>query len=158
MRDPMTITIPGTFDRRLTTNRRNNTYWRTVKKVADDLKRRTGAALLLEGGNPNDPENCFQTSPWPLTFDWTVYHEKGQKRYDDDNVAPAMKPARDMIASFLGMDDRNFRTGTITQVNWGTHKGEARIVVTITPAGYWTRVPTAWLEAEGLTPPEQDAA
>lgn len=140
MREPMTIIILGTFDKRLTTNHRNGANWRAVKRVSDDLKGRARLAVKEQGGNPNDPVNCFQKDVWPLTFDWTIYHEKGQKRYDDDNVPPALKPARDMIASFLGMDDRDFRTGSVTQINWSKHKSEPRIIVQIYPGDYWIRV------------------
>jgi hypothetical protein len=164
MREPMTITIAGTFPKSLTANFRRTTYWRRQYEDSEDLKERTAFALLQQGGDPNDPENCFQTSPWPLELEWTIYYErygedgKLRRRFDDDNALAALKSCRDAIASFLGMSDRDFRSSPPDQVLWSKHKGAGRIVVTVTPAGYWTRVPTAWLEAEGLTPPEREAA
>src|SRR5699024_7489005 len=52
----------------------------------------------------------------PLVMHLTVYHGKGRKRMDDDNIIAWSKPLRDGIAQAIGIDDKHITTGTIDQL------------------------------------------
>lgn len=127
VRPPLVIEIPGTFDRRLSGNGVRKTHWGTRKTLNDELKLRVGWYAKEAVGNVNDPVACFQRNPWPLRIDYVIGWEKGARRMDDDNVLTAAKGMRDAVASILGIDDKNFVTGTVTQERDPAQGGYMRI-------------------------------
>ena len=129
MRPPLVIEIPGTFDRRLSGNGVRNTHWGTRKKLNDELKSRVGWYAKEAVGNVNDPVACFQRNPWPLRIDYVIGWEKFAKIMDDDNVLTAAKGMRDAVASVLGIDDKYFITGSVTQERDPAQRGYMRIVI-----------------------------
>jgi len=74
----------------------------------------------------------------PVRLHWTVYLAKGGKRRDTDNMLPCLKAHLDHIvrSGLLPTDSPTCipDTPTVEQVPWAKHKGEPRIVLTITPA------------------------
>lgn len=83
------------------------------------------------GGNPGDPI----TTPYRLH--WTIYLERGGKKRDRDNAVACMKAHMDALVreGILPGDSPRWLidTPTIEQIVWGTHRGDARIVVRIEP-------------------------
>ncbi len=122
----LTVVIPIQIDRRATPNGRG--HWAAKKRVTDEMKNATHLAMI-QAINLNDPDDCFQTARWPLKLDYEIAHGKGRRRLDDDNAIAAMKPIRDQIATCLGMDDRNFRTGEMVQSRDPDKLG--KVIVTI---------------------------
>lgn len=126
----LTFRIPGTLHQSLTGNSR--AHWAVIRRHKDDLMDRTRWGLYGVV-DPEDPVQCFQRDPWPLTIDYHVAWEKGRRMYtDDDNLAIGFKAARDMIASWIGVDDRHFVTGKVAQSR--DPEGTGYIEVTITAA------------------------
>lgn len=127
MTPPLTIIIPGTFDRSLATNTMKGRGWQANYKHKEDLRERTNLACsqVLATHYLGSVIMGWKT---PFVVDWAVYYERHnadmtlRRTFDDDNVAPALKVARDVIASWLGVSDRNFRTGQVEQVLWSSHK------------------------------------
>lgn len=108
----VTVTIPIRLDRALSPNSRG--HWSKRHRANQEARQATDYAMRA-ALDLNDPEACFQTARWPLTLHYLVAYGKGQRRLDDDNAIASMKPIRDQIAACLGIDDRHFTTGSMTQ-------------------------------------------
>lgn len=65
-----------------------------------------------------------------LRVDWTIAWGKGRRRMDDDNAAACTKPYRDGIADALGVDDKRFATGSLTQMRDGSGAGYVEATLT----------------------------
>lgn len=122
----LVVTIPLQIDRNVTPNGR--AHWSVKRRLTEDMQTATRYAMR-EVVDMEDPEACFQTAPWPLTLHYLIAHGKGRKRLDDDNAIAAMKPIRDQIARCLGMDDRNFVSGSMTQVRDPEKRGFVRVAI-----------------------------
>jgi len=126
----LTVTIPGRLERGLSPNGR--AHWATKRKLRLRAQYDTHYAIVA-AVDLHDPVACFQRAPWPLTLNWTIGLVGRQTPFDDDNAIAALKAHRDAIATCLGIDDRDFVTGTIDQVRDPEKRGFVR--VTIVAAG-----------------------
>jgi hypothetical protein len=122
----LVVTIPIQIDRKMTPNGR--AHWAVKRRIAQDMQTATRYAMRVVV-DMEDPDACFQTAPWPLTLHYLIAHGKGRKRLDDDNAIAAMKPVRDQIARCLGMDDRDFVTGSMTQDRDPEGRGFVRVAI-----------------------------
>lgn len=110
MNEPLVIEIPGTVDSRLAGNGVRKTHWGTRGRLNAELKDRAGWATkkALEAAP-------FVVDAESLRIDYTVGWGYNERSLDDDNFVTAMKGVRDIIANIIGIDDRLFITGTVTQ-------------------------------------------
>ena len=122
----LTVTIPMQLDAALSPNARGG-WWKRHRAV-QEARNVTHYTMRAEI-DLNDPEACFQRARWPLTLHWLIGHGKRRRTWDDDNAIAATKPFRDQIADCLGMDDRWFRTGSLTQVRDPEGQGFVRVVI-----------------------------
>lgn len=131
-RPALVITIPldRNLPKDLSPNARSRSHWPRTNAVAQ--ARLEGAQWTRTLVDPNDPYECFQTSHWPLVLHVVVARGKGARALDDDNCWACIKPYRDGIAEVLGVDDRNFRQGVLSQVKSET--GSAYMRIAIEPA------------------------
>lgn len=120
MSDSVTITIPGTIDRRLTPNARP--HWATKRNLAAELKERAYYVARKANIEMWEPEP-------PLTLHILVAWEKGRKLMDDDNLVAGFKAARDGIAVALGIDDKHLRVGTVTQIRDPEKRGFIKVAI-----------------------------
>lgn len=102
----VTIRIPAVLDIGLSPNGR--VHWRKKHRLAKELKQTAMWAMKLHY------LDVLPETPWQLNY--TVALARGRKRWDDDNMIAALKPARDGIAAEAGIDDRHMVTGTLTQI------------------------------------------
>lgn len=123
----ITVTIPLQLDRRVTPNGR--AHWGTKKRLTDEMRQTTTLSMLAVVTQAQRG----QVRRLPLTLDYEIRHGKGRRRMDVDNIIASLKPVQDAISSVLGVDDKHFTLGTMTQTRDPTGRGE--IVVTITEAG-----------------------
>jgi hypothetical protein len=85
---------------------------------------------ILEHGGDCGPRG-------PVNLHWTIYLGKGRREMDRDNATATLKPAMDGLVTVDMIEDdtsKIVRAITVDQVKWASHKGQPRIVVTITPA------------------------
>ena len=122
-----TITIPVPLDRDLSPNARH-AHWSSRRRAVEQARMATAMAVRTTL-DVNDPEACFQRARWPLTLHWLIGLAKRQRRMDDDNALAACKAHRDQISDELGIDDRNFVTGSLTQVRDPEGQGFVRVVI-----------------------------
>ena len=120
------LTILGTPAYSLSPNSR--THWAVKSRENRDAHWRVKLAL---GDNPINPI----TTPYRLH--WTVYLERGGKKRDRDNAVACLKAHMDALVreGILPGDSPRWLIDvpTIEQIVWGTHRGDARIVVRIEP-------------------------
>jgi Holliday junction resolvase RusA-like endonuclease len=123
----VTITIPGLPAYPLSPNARN--HW-AVKNRATEAARWAVKAEIA-----NHPDECPEVSG-PVSIAWTVYLDRGGRKRDNDNMLACLKAHQDALVreGVICGDSPKWipDTPTVKQVTWGTHKGDARIVVTIT--------------------------
>jgi crossover junction endodeoxyribonuclease RusA len=131
-RAPLVITIPldRNLPRELSPNHRGRSHWPRTNAVAQ--ARGDGRNAVLGAVDPNDPYQCFQTSRWPLTLHVVVARHGRANELDHDNAIASCKAYIDGIADALGVNDRNFRIGSLTQVKSDT--GSAYLRIAIEPA------------------------
>jgi len=111
MGKPLVVTIPATPTRTLSPNGR--AHWRRKHADAKDLKSAARwATVNALFANQGGRGNWTGTS---ITLNWLVAWEKGRRRMDSDNLIAALKAAQDGIADALGIDDKAFTVGTVTQ-------------------------------------------
>jgi Holliday junction resolvase RusA-like endonuclease len=120
----VTITIPGLPAYPLSPNARN--HW-AVKNRATEAAAWAVKAAIAE----TRPEVSG-----PVSLAWTVYLDRGGRKRDNDNMLACLKAHQDALVrcGVIAGDSPKWipETPTVKQVVWGTHKGESRIVVTIT--------------------------
>lgn len=127
MTEPLTITIPAVPTRTLSPNGR--VHWgdkRRAVQAARDI-----AFYAAQNWSLACPQH---RPPWrhrAIRVGWIVRWGKGQKRWDDDNLAAGLKPFQDGLCDALGIDDRRFRLGGIAQER--DPDGRGCVVVTLTP-------------------------
>lgn len=144
VRPPLVIEIPGTYHTSLSGNQVRRGHWGTRSTAANDLKHAANYAALQAVGDPNDPYLCFQQDPWPLVISYVIGWEHGRRRVDEDNCIAAMKHVRDRVASVLGIDDKEFVTGSLTQERDPNKVGFIRVTVVSSMA--YVQVPRDWYE------------
>src|SRR5687768_1885438 len=125
MPSPLVVTIPVQIDRRATPNGR--AHWSVVSRIKTDLQMATLGAMVNAAGP--DASTRYPPESWPLTLHYLIAHGKGRKRLDDTNAIAAMKSIEDQIARSLGVDDRNFRFGSMTQIRDPEGKGYVRVAI-----------------------------
>lgn len=112
MKESLIVNIPGTVTLMHSPNGR--AHWRTKSKLTAELKHTARMATIEAVGG--DPNVCYPFPSYPIRLDYTVGWESKRRRFwDDDNFTSAAKPIRDAIASVLGIDDKHFVTGSVTQ-------------------------------------------
>ena len=121
MSDSITITIPGTVDRRLSPNGR--AHWRTVHQLRTELKERAQLSTMAAGIGWDTPIRE------PLTLHVLVAWEPRRKTMDDDNLWGSFKAARDGIATTLGINDSRMRCGSITQIRDPEKRGFIKVAI-----------------------------
>lgn len=115
--------VEGTPPSKLSQNSRMD--WRPRQAIKHDwqLAATVGARDATERAGPSfrlDPTKRY----W---MHYEVYWEKGHRIVDDDNLVASCKPARDAIAQVFGIDDKQFRTGEVTQYRDPTGIGYTRV-------------------------------
>jgi hypothetical protein len=112
MNEPLIVNIPGTVTLMHSPNGR--AHWRTKHKLTAELRYTARMATIEAVGG--DPNVCYPFPSYPIRLDYTVGWESRRRHFwDDDNFIGAAKLIRDAIASVLGIDDRHFITGSVTQ-------------------------------------------
>lgn len=131
----LTVLVPATPAIDLSINR--PVGWRRKHEATLELK---GTTIRAFRGamDLNDPYRCYQRAVWPLTLSYVVAWERHRNRWDDDNLkGGGLKPVQDGVAWALGIDDRHFVTGTVTQAR--DPEGVGVTIVIVTPAGVTRR-------------------
>jgi hypothetical protein len=123
----LTVTIPVPLNRALSPNARG--HW-SAKARATQAARAATRYAFRAVLDLNDPGACFQRARWPLTLDWEIGLAKGQRRQDDTNAIASLKAYEDGVASAIGMDDRDFRFGSIRQTRDPEGLGFVRVTIT----------------------------
>ncbi len=126
MNHSLIVTIPLTVTLDLSPNGR--VHWRT-KHQATQAARAFTVYALVDAIKAQAPTTCFDVASWPLTLNYTIGLGKGRRTLDDDNAIACMKPVRDAIADTVGIDDKHFRTGTVTQIRDPEQRGFVRVEI-----------------------------
>lgn len=120
------LTIAGTPAYSLSPNSRD--HWTKKQRETRDAHWQVKQTL---GDTQIDPI----TTPYRLH--WTIYLERGGKKRDPDNAVTCMKAHMDALVreGILPGDSPKWllEPPKINQIVWGTHRGDARIVVRIEP-------------------------
>ena len=104
----LVITIPGKHDWRLSPNVK--LFWATENKLK-------GAAIEMASLYARQAAHGFDTSGVEsATYHIELGKAKGGKQKDADNLVASCKAHLDGIAAALGVDDRGWTLGTVTQV------------------------------------------
>ena len=127
----VTLTIPGTPAYSLSPNG-GRKHWSVRYQETETVKGFVAWAIAEKFcGFPDQFRG-------PVRLHWTVYLDKGRKRLDNDNMLACLKAHQDGIVYRGVIPDDSPKwipeTPTVEQIAWGQHKGEPRIVVTITDA------------------------
>ena len=115
----VTVTIPAAIDRRLGLNSR--VHWGLKARLAKELRGTSATAMLAT------PRSSLPPTPWII--DYEIGAKRRQQEFDDDNAIGCLKPLRDGIADYAGIDDRHIRSGEITWVR--DPRGVGYVTVTI---------------------------
>lgn len=117
----LTVVIPGKIDRRLSPNAR--VHWRTLAKVKKETKEIASlyARQAVQGIDPTGVEHA--------TYHIELGKAKGEKQKDADNLTASVKAQLDGIAEGLGVDDRGWKLGAVTQVRDSEGIGFLRITL-----------------------------
>jgi Holliday junction resolvase RusA-like endonuclease len=123
----VTIEIPGLPAYPLSPNARN--HWAVKARATEAARWAVKAAVA------NHPDE-YCTVDGAVSLAWTVYLDRGGRKRDNDNMLACLKSHQDALVreGVIAGDSPKWipETPTVKQVVWGTHKGDARIVVTIT--------------------------
>lgn len=119
----LTITIPGMLDPYLNPNRAVRS-----PKVRGAIRARAKNEAFLEA------KNAIGRTPIPAGVEHATYSielgkAKGEKQKDADNLTASCKAALDGIARALGVDDRGWKIGTVTQVRDSNQIGYLKITL-----------------------------
>jgi hypothetical protein len=98
---------------------------RAKRKAIREWREEAGKAVMVTVLQDFD-RFMWITSATEIIVDWEIAWCCGRRRLDDDNAIAACKPARDGIADAFGVDDKRFRTGTMTQT-----RGAGIVTVTL---------------------------
>ena len=104
------VTIPGKIERRLSPNASRHMHWATKKKARDDAQE-AAALYARQSAYEHDV-----TGISAATYHIELGKAKGEKQKDADNLVASCKAYLDGIAAALGVDDRGWTLGTVTQV------------------------------------------
>jgi hypothetical protein len=117
----LTVVIPGKIDRRLSPNAR--VHWRTLAKVKKETKEIASlyARQAVQGIDPTGAEHA--------TYSIELGLAKGEQHKDRDNIPTMAKYQADCVAAELGVDDRGWSLGTVTQVRDPEGVGFLRITL-----------------------------
>jgi len=119
---PTMVEIPICIDARITPNSR--AHWRTRAKIQREMKNATYAAMMAAG-----PHAGLRNGPLPLTISYIIGLAPRRRVMDDLNAIASMKYIEDGIAAYLGIDDRNFKFGTLEQVRDTQGHGFVRVLI-----------------------------
>jgi crossover junction endodeoxyribonuclease RusA len=119
------FTVPATPPYELSQNSRMD--WRPKQAIKHAWQKVVGDAAVV--ARNNDGLKLYPDRSLRYWVHIEVYWEKGHRTVDDDNLVASFKSARDTIAGVFGIDDKQFRTGEVTQ--WRDETGVGRTVVTI---------------------------
>ncbi|MDQ3653674.1 MAG: hypothetical protein M3457_01165 [Chloroflexota bacterium] len=126
--DRVTLALPAAPPRELSPNAR--VHWRTRATAAKAT--RDAATLVTRSLLARSTRPAFLDDP-VLVVDIEIMWGSGRKRHDTDNATGMMKSGLDGIADGLGVNDRAFRLGTLTQ-GFATDRA-GYVVVVIRPDG-----------------------
>jgi hypothetical protein len=123
MPDPIIITIPMSINPRITPNasRMVKPAWKSG--IHARMKKKAKAAAEEVFTQP------FTDDDLPLTIHILWAREKHRKQMDNDNLIASCKWYLDAIAETIGVNDKHFIIGTVTQDRDTVGKGYVRIAV-----------------------------
>lgn len=121
MNRSLTITILGKLDPNLSPNAR--VHWRTLADAKADAKAIASLVTRQELGYWSKDLNGVERA----VYDIERGIPKGGKQMDADNLTASCKATLDGIAATLGVDDRGWSLGTVTQVRDPDEIGYVRI-------------------------------
>lgn len=117
------ITIPGKLDPRLSPNASRKMHWGTKTKAREEAK---GTASLY---TRQAMHGIDTTGVDRATYHIELGKAHGEKQKDADNLTASCKATLDAIAETLGVDDRGWTLGTVTQVRDPEKLGYVRITL-----------------------------
>lgn len=121
------ITIPMSINRNITPNasRAIKPLWKSgiQRRMREKAVKATEEWIRKNGLTP------FTDDELPLTIHILWAREKHRKKMDNDNLIASCKWFIDGIAESIGVNDRNFVIGTVTQERDTIGKGYIKIVV-----------------------------
>jgi len=124
----LTVEIPSDIPRQLNPNASRYQHWGDRVRAEGHLALAT--TLGLRTARPQgygDPGPIFLP---PITWDLAIFWGKGKKRWDPDNVVAGLKRGViDAVARTIGVDDKHFAVGEITQGR--DPEGLGRMVLTL---------------------------
>lgn len=128
MSEPLIITVPMSINRAITPNasRAIKPLWKSGirKRMKQKAIKATERAARMNRIAP------FPDSDLPLTIHILWAREKHRKPMDDDNLIASCKHFLDGIAETIGVNDKYFSIGTVTQVrDEKDGKGYVRFVI-----------------------------
>ncbi len=105
----LVVTIPATPAPALSPNAR--AHWRTKHREATELN------SVARWSTVNTLAQRGMRGTWtgPITLHWIVAWGKGRKIMDQDNLIASLKHAQDGIAGAIGIDDKAFIVGSVSQ-------------------------------------------
>lgn len=106
----LTVRIPAQIHSQITPNASRRYPAAAKSRLRQELKDTTIRACQGEGWHLG-----HDLTP-PLALDYTVARGKGRQPLDAGNCIASMKYVEDGIAHVLGIDDRHFRVGGMTQI------------------------------------------
>ncbi len=106
----LTITIPGQLDKRLSPNASRTMHWGGKTRARDEAKH--DAALYTRQAAFGVDITGIERA----TYHIELGKAKGEKQKDADNLTASCKAHLDAIAETLGVDDRGWTLGAVTQV------------------------------------------
>lgn len=127
----ITIEIPAGPAYSISPNSRK--HWRVKHRESQEAK--WLAANVASNALRDD--NADAGPRGPVNLHWTIYLGKGRKVMDRDNATATLKPYLDGLVTVDMIEDDTqdiVRAITVDQVRWAYHKGDAKIVVEISPS------------------------
>lgn len=123
MADPLIITIPMSINPRITPNasRMVKPAWKS--SIHARMKKKAADATEAVFTTP------YTDADLPLTIHILWAREKHRKLMDHDNLIASCKWFLDAIAETIGVNDRHFIIGTVTQERDTVGKGFVKVVV-----------------------------
>ena len=119
---PVQINIPISLDARITPNSRS--HWRTKHKIQQEMKHTTYVSMQATG-----PHTSLHNAPLPLRLDYVIGLGYRRKEMDDDNAKASLKYVQDAIATYLGINDKAMKVGTVEWVRDPDKVGFVRVLI-----------------------------
>ena len=123
--DDLTVTIPGCPDPALSPNAR--VHWSRRMQATRDA--RIAACVVVRSTMVDD------WRPWPArsyVVDAVIAWGAGRKRMDPTNLSATLKGTLDGVADGMGVNDKHFAWGTVTQqrAEKGDRAGWVKLTIT----------------------------